>query len=156
MLPELVPSDCMPMPLGLFQMMTLGWPWPFLWHGQICFLMLLYGCQIMQHWVVMYFQICSNSACPQHSGERYRTGGPLVFDRIIIKLTVDQGRRKISEFEFQPILSINFAVTCPWTYLFEHLALNCWKSLFGHAGSHVSNRCPLGDLFVKVVKAYIF
>ena len=23
--------------------MTLGWPWPFLWQGQICFLMLLYG-----------------------------------------------------------------------------------------------------------------
>ena len=33
------------------QMMTLGWPWPFLWHGQICFLMLKF---IQQ--VVMYFQ----------------------------------------------------------------------------------------------------
>ena len=26
----------------------------------------------------MYFQVCSNSAYPQHSGERYRTTGPLV------------------------------------------------------------------------------
>ena len=57
--------------------MTLGWPWPFLWQGQICFLMLLYGWQLIQHWVLMYFQVCSNSAYPQHSGERYRTNGPL-------------------------------------------------------------------------------
>ena len=28
--------------------------------------------------VLMYFQVCSNSAYPQHSGERYRTNGPLV------------------------------------------------------------------------------
>ena len=27
----------------------------------------------------MYFQVCSNSAYPQHSGERYRANGPLVF-----------------------------------------------------------------------------
>ena len=27
----------------------------------------------------MYFQVCSNSAYPQHAGERYRTNGPLVF-----------------------------------------------------------------------------
>ena len=26
----------------------------------------------------MYFQVCSNSANPQHSGERYRGNGPLV------------------------------------------------------------------------------
>ena len=26
----------------------------------------------------MYFQVCSNSIYPQHSGERYRTNGPLV------------------------------------------------------------------------------
>ena len=59
------------------QMMTLSWPWPFLWHGQICFLMLLHGWKLIQH-IVMYFQACSNSAYPQHSGERYRTNGPLV------------------------------------------------------------------------------
>ena len=28
----------------------------------------------------MYFQVCSYSAYPQHSGERYRTNGPLVFE----------------------------------------------------------------------------
>ena len=28
--------------------------------------------------IVMYFQACSNSACPMHSGERYRAIGPLV------------------------------------------------------------------------------
>ena len=27
----------------------------------------------------MYFQVCSNSTYPQHSGERYRTSYPLVF-----------------------------------------------------------------------------
>ena len=26
----------------------------------------------------MYFQVCSNSTYPQHSGERYKTNGPLV------------------------------------------------------------------------------
>ena len=30
------------------QMMTLDWPWPLLWHGQICFLMLLHGCKLIQ------------------------------------------------------------------------------------------------------------
>ena len=30
----------------------------------------------------MYFQVCSNSAYPQHSGERYRTNGPLVVDNM--------------------------------------------------------------------------
>ena len=30
----------------------------------------------------MYFQICSNSAYPQHSGEQYRTNGPLVVDNM--------------------------------------------------------------------------
>ena len=58
-----------------FHMMTLGWPWPFLWQGQICFWMLLHGWKL---WVVIYFQVCSHSAYPQHSGERYRTNGPLV------------------------------------------------------------------------------
>ena len=62
-----------------FHMMTLGWPWPFLWQGQICFRMFLYGWKLIQHWVLMYFQVCSNSAYSQHSGERYRTNGPLVY-----------------------------------------------------------------------------
>ena len=30
----------------------------------------------------MYFQVCSNSTYPQHSGERYRTSGPLVFHHL--------------------------------------------------------------------------
>ena len=30
-------------PTKFVQMMTLGWPWPFLWQGWICFLVLLYG-----------------------------------------------------------------------------------------------------------------
>ena len=34
------------------------------------------NCGIIQH-VVIYVQACSNSAYPQHSGERYRTSGPL-------------------------------------------------------------------------------
>ena len=62
-----------------FHMMTLDWPWPFLWQGQICFRMLLRVWKLIQHWVLMYFQVCSNSAYPQHSGERYRTSGLLVY-----------------------------------------------------------------------------
>ena len=64
--------------LTIFHMMTLGWPWLFLWQGQICFLMLLHGWKLIQHWVLMYFQVCFNSTYPQHSGERYRTNGPVV------------------------------------------------------------------------------
>ena len=78
MLPELLPSNCMRMPRGFFHMMTLGWPCPFLWRGQIYFLILLYGWQLIQHWVLTYFQVCSNSAYAQHSGERYRTNDPLI------------------------------------------------------------------------------
>ena len=35
------------------------------------------GWKLIQH-IVMYFQACSKSAYPQHSGEQYRTIGPLV------------------------------------------------------------------------------
>ena len=79
MFPELVPSGCMPMPWGFFQMMTVGWLWPFFMTGSNLFLMLLYTWQLIEQWVLLYFQVCSNSAYPQHSGERYRTNGPLVF-----------------------------------------------------------------------------
>ena len=65
--------------LTIFHMMTLGWPWLFVWQGQICFRMLLHGWKLIQLWVLMYFQVCSNSTYAQHSGERYRTNGPLVF-----------------------------------------------------------------------------
>ena len=61
-----------------FHMMTLGWPWLFLWQGQTFLRMLLHGWKLIQHWVLMHFQVCSNSAYRQHSGERYRTNGPLV------------------------------------------------------------------------------
>ena len=43
------------------------------------FLMLLYGWQLIEHWVLLYFQVRSNSEYLQHSGERYRTNGPLVY-----------------------------------------------------------------------------
>ena len=40
-----------------------------------------------------------------------------IFDWIIIKLTGNQDRHKISdEFEFWPHLSIYFGITCPWAY----------------------------------------
>ena len=67
------------------QRMTLGWPWPVLWHGQICCLILLHGWKLIQH-IVMYFQAWSYSAYPMHSGERYRTSGPLVWNIIIVLL----------------------------------------------------------------------
>ena len=53
------------------QMKTLGWPCPFLRHGQICFVMLLHGWKLLQH-IVIYFESHSNSAYLMHSGERYR------------------------------------------------------------------------------------
>ena len=65
--------------LTVLHMMTLGWPWLVLWQGQICFRILLPGWKFIQHRVLMYFQVCSNSIYPQHSGERYRTSGPLVY-----------------------------------------------------------------------------
>ena len=37
------------------QLMTLVWPWPFLWHDQICFLMRLHVWKLIKH-IVMYFQ----------------------------------------------------------------------------------------------------
>ena len=46
--------------------------------GSNCFRMLLHGWKLIQHWVLMYFQVCSNSTSPQYWGERYRTNGPLV------------------------------------------------------------------------------
>ena len=58
--------------IKFLQMKTLGWPCPFLWHGQICFMMLLHGWKLIQH-IVIYFEGYSNSAYPMHSGERYRT-----------------------------------------------------------------------------------
>ena len=67
-----------------FHMMTMDWPWPFLWQGQICSRMLLHGRKLIQHWVLLYFQVCSNSAYPQHSGERYRTNGHLVWYFLIM------------------------------------------------------------------------
>ena len=41
---------------------------------------ILYGWQRIKHQVLRYFQVCSNSAYPQHSGERYSTSGPLVYN----------------------------------------------------------------------------
>ena len=70
-----------------FHMMTLSWPWPFLWQGQICFWMLLHGWKLIQHCVLRFFQVCYNSAYPQHSGERYRTNGPLVTLMLLLETT---------------------------------------------------------------------
>ena len=80
MLPDLVPGGCMPMPCFFFSndypVLTLS----IFMTGSNLFLMLLYGWQLIKHWVLLDFQVCSNSAYPQHSGEQYRTNGPLVVD----------------------------------------------------------------------------
>ena len=78
MLPELVPSGCMPMPWGFFSDDGSGLTLTVFMAGSHLFLMHLYGWQSIEHWVLLYFQVCSISAYPQHSGERYRTSGPLV------------------------------------------------------------------------------
>ena len=98
--------------LTIFHMMTLGWPWLFLWQGQICF----HGWKLTQHWVLMYFQVCSNSTYPQHSGERYRTNGPLVFGVTCLlamkNFPIDLWWRQCcpddSDFTFDPIF-VNLA-----------------------------------------------
>ena len=78
------------------QMMTLDLPWPFLWHSQICFVMLLLWWKLIQH-IVMYFQGCSNSAYPMHSGERYRT----IVLLFLLKFT----------------LFLSWTLDIPWLYL---------------------------------------
>ena len=60
------------LPSFIPQLKTLGWPCPFLWHSQICFVMLLHGWKLIEH-IVIYFEGYSNSAYTMHSGERYRT-----------------------------------------------------------------------------------
>ena len=65
------------------QIMTLGWLWPFLQHGPVCFPVLLHRWKFIQH-IVMYFQACSISAYPMHSSERYTTSGPLVLRNLFI------------------------------------------------------------------------
>ena len=73
----------------------------------------------------------------------------IVFDRIIIIITGDQDRLKISNFKFRPDLSIYLGVNCPWAYLFWASSPKLLKkSLYGQAGSQVSDLCPLGDLFI--------
>ena len=69
---ELVPSGCIPLPCGFFQMMTLGWPWLLLWQRKFvpdASVWVELDSNI-EHWVLLYFQVCSNSTYPQHSGER--------------------------------------------------------------------------------------
>ena len=64
-----------PCPGACFQTMSLGWPWPF--YDRLKFVPDA-SVELIEHWGLLYFQICSNSAYPQHSGERYSTNGPLV------------------------------------------------------------------------------
>ena len=66
--------------------------------GQICFLKLLHGWKLIQHWVLMYFQVCSDSAHAQHSDERNRTIGRVVFSGLH-DMTVNRTlRRPVSYF----------------------------------------------------------
>ena len=44
----------------------------------------------------MYVQVCSNSAYPQHSGERYRTNGPVV----LLAITLFQDSFTCAYFSF--------------------------------------------------------
>ena len=64
---------------GAFSNVDLGLTLTIFMTGSNLFLMLLYGWQLIALWVLLYFQVCSNSAYPQHIGERYRTNGHLVY-----------------------------------------------------------------------------
>ena len=92
---------------NVFIMMTLGWPWPFLWQGQICFWIPLHGWKHIQHWVLIYFQVCSNSAYPQHSGEQYRTNGHLVIIWLSHFVLISQKTWRETEY-VMPILFLVF------------------------------------------------
>ena len=72
----------------------IWWPWVDL--GYFCdrnnvikLPLLRQGWKLIHHWVLMYFQVCSNSTYPQHSGERYRTNDPLV--HYLIRFEPEQG-----------------------------------------------------------------
>ena len=108
----------------------IRWPWVDLDHflaGQICFRMLLHGWKLIQHWVLMYFQVCSNSAYPQHSGEWYRTSGPLVIHDIV--------------FYSQPFLYFIYSWVCilgshcilysQLSLYFIHSCLSWWPGVHG-------------------------
>ena len=93
----------------VIQIMTLGWPWPFLWHGQICFLMSKLKQQI-QVILVMYFQACSYSAYPMHSSEQYRPFGPL--DDFVIK--PQNQPRSLDRRMFEVVLLLLFLLLLFW------------------------------------------
>ena len=95
-----------------FHMVTLGCPWPFLWQGQICFWMLLHGWKLIQHWVQMYFQVCSNSAYPKHSGERYRTNSPLVHSNCSV--SVSKTKTHVKSFKIYSVLSPKYRTITEW------------------------------------------
>ena len=64
--------------------------------------------------------------------------GSFIFDRIIIKVTGNQGRHKSSnEFDFGPEQTTHFGVTCPWMTKILHF--QTWISLrpVGQSGSNV-------------------
>ena len=116
------------------QMMTLGWPWPFLGRGQICFVMLLHGWKLIQH-IVMYFQGCSNSTYPLQSSERYRT-------------IWSSGLLNVFNLLFKMILLILYRVSCIKSYSIVHKTFD-YTSLYSvadlelwlvqsmsHAGQH--------------------
>ena len=70
-----------------FHMMTLGcWPWPFydgsnLWSECFCIGESLYSIECS----CIYFQVCSNSAYPNRSGEQYR---PVVLWFILFRIEI--------------------------------------------------------------------
>ena len=104
--------------------MILRWSWLFLWQGQICFRMLLHGWKLIQHWVLMYFQVCSNSTYPQHSGERYRTNGPLVLIYwFVIPMTILSFKSAKSGLQSNGV--------CYCCCVYQHSANNRWIFITG-------------------------
>ena len=102
----------------------------------------------------------------------------LIFDRIIIKVAGNQDRHKSSvEFDFGPNQTTRFGVTCPWVtkfhcfeleYLWSQLAnldqilcvaslgwgkgcIRFWGRLTLAPWTQVSDRCPLGYLFIVLL-----
>ena len=66
----------------------------------------------------MYFQVCSNSTYPQHSGERYRANGPLV--RYLIRFKPEQG------------VTVSFYLLTVRLFLFYSLIFSCQFFEFLH------------------------
>ena len=112
--------------------------------------MLLYGWKLIEHWVLLYFQVCSNSAYPQHSRERYRNNSPLVtLYRLNSCLLPGQDMW-------------NSIVSLPFHLRFRYFAILWWLLIWIMITwilkpcYTVSDICKIFDIFHKITRSTCF